>query len=478
MFFVDISDKTSVMERKTAVTENYEHTALTRLPSGDRYELIQTIYSTDHTDVYLAKHRKLNDLRIIKRVKKRGLAGDMACFGSREADVLKGLRHPGIPVLYDYEEDESSLYLIEEYVRGMPLSDYLDWRNTISAEQICSFIVQLCLIIEYLHSREPFPILYQDLKPDHLYVCEDRLMLIDYGAALFEPRSGTAFQKFGTDGYIAPETAAFGSATVQTVIYQIGCIARELITRCRKPVPGEIKHLAAIALRRNPKYRPETVAQYREKWQRIKSITESAAAYPSRLHIVVTGISHSCGTTHIALSLTVFLNSIGYKACYTESPEGTVTSHLSRESPGFSEKELVIHHHRFMALVNTGEAVLPPDMPSDTSIVIDRGVLEDRCDNSLMNDADIILCVAGSRPWQDRQIDTATIPEDTIVIVNPANRMAGRGFAMRTGRVVMGFPMDPDPFDLTRQKYKLFKKLLGIKKNGIASAYIRQDLHS
>ena len=404
------------------------------------------------------------------------MVGNSSFSGSREADILKGLRHPGIPVLYDYEEDKSYLYLIEEHVRGMPLSDYMDWRNTISREQICSFIVQLCQIIEYLHSREPFPILYQDLKPEHLYVCKDRLMLIDYGAALFLPRSGTTFQKFGTNGYVAPETADFGTADVQTVIYGIGCIARELIKRCDEPVYGEIKHLISIALRKNPSRRPASVSEYRKKWQNIKGLSGSAVRCSSDLHIVVTGVSHSCGTTHIALSLTVFLNSIGHKAYFTELSKSTATSHLLRESPGFHEKELVIYHHRFKALINTGDAVLPPELPSDASSVLDAGVLGSDSEILRANDADIVLCVAGSRPWQNRQIDMTLVPEDAVIIVNPANRLAGRGFAIETGRQVLGFPLDSDPFDLTRQKYRLFQKMLDITDNEMATEHIRKGL--
>ena len=42
---------------------------------------------------------------------------DHAAFCA-EAMVLKNLDHPGIPLVYDLEEDADYFYLIEEYLEG------------------------------------------------------------------------------------------------------------------------------------------------------------------------------------------------------------------------------------------------------------------------------------------------------------------------------------------------------------------------
>ena len=39
----------------------------------------------------------------------------------KEALFLKTLRHPGIPLVYDVEEDLTNSYLIEEYLEGESL---------------------------------------------------------------------------------------------------------------------------------------------------------------------------------------------------------------------------------------------------------------------------------------------------------------------------------------------------------------------
>ena len=45
---------------------------------------------------------------------------DHAAFCA-EAMVLKNLDHPGIPLVYDLEEDADYFYLIEEYLEGCSL---------------------------------------------------------------------------------------------------------------------------------------------------------------------------------------------------------------------------------------------------------------------------------------------------------------------------------------------------------------------
>ena len=54
-------------------------------------------------------HIGLEEYRAIKRISKRD--ADYDTF-RREALVLKELRHPGIPMIYDLEEDSEFFYLI------------------------------------------------------------------------------------------------------------------------------------------------------------------------------------------------------------------------------------------------------------------------------------------------------------------------------------------------------------------------------
>ena len=49
--------------------------------------------------------------------------------------------------------------------------------KNISQELIIKTGVQLCEILDYLHHLSPYPILYQDLKPEHIILCGDQLKI-------------------------------------------------------------------------------------------------------------------------------------------------------------------------------------------------------------------------------------------------------------------------------------------------------------
>ena len=69
-----------------------------------KYQICRVIGSGRSGTVFLAKHLGLDEFRAIKRVAKEG-SGFL-----RETAVLRNLRHPGIPIIYDMEED--SIFLL------------------------------------------------------------------------------------------------------------------------------------------------------------------------------------------------------------------------------------------------------------------------------------------------------------------------------------------------------------------------------
>ena len=71
--------------------------------------------------MYLVQHKALNVFRAMKVVPKN----NKNCYEEykREAMILKELKYPGIPTIYDMEEVNEYLYLIEEYINGETLYD-------------------------------------------------------------------------------------------------------------------------------------------------------------------------------------------------------------------------------------------------------------------------------------------------------------------------------------------------------------------
>ena len=93
--------------------------------------------------------------------------------------------------------------MIEEYIQGESLETFVSHQKSISEELIVKLGIQLCDIFTYLHHLSPYPILYQDLKPEHIILCGDQVKLLDFGIASFFTGFGKNFQLYGTSRYCA-----------------------------------------------------------------------------------------------------------------------------------------------------------------------------------------------------------------------------------------------------------------------------------
>ena len=158
---------------------------------SDRYETQDVLYETSHTRVVLVRALDTGDLHVIKGIRKDPTTPEHFFL---EASLLQDLSHPGIPILLETEEDESYFYIVEEYIDS--LDQYLLYHQNISQDTFLQFAMQLCEIIRYLHTHDPYPILHLDLKPDHIIVCGNQLKLIDFGNAKILTSSGNDFQNF------------------------------------------------------------------------------------------------------------------------------------------------------------------------------------------------------------------------------------------------------------------------------------------
>ena len=121
--------------------------------------------------------------------------------------------------------------MIEEYIQGESLETFVSHQKSISEELIVKLGIQLCDIFTYLHHLSPYPILYQDLKPEHIILCGDQVKLLDFGIASFFTGFGKNFQLYGTSRYCAPEFKK-----VDQVAAQLGMDAPQIRqTAVRRP---------------------------------------------------------------------------------------------------------------------------------------------------------------------------------------------------------------------------------------------------
>jgi serine/threonine-protein kinase len=131
-----------------------------------KYKILGLLGRGGTARVYLAEHILLKSYRAIKCISKNHPQYELQ---RNEAFILKNLKHSCIPIIYDIEEDDKGSYIVEEYIEGITLTDYVLANGALREDIIIQAGIQLCDLIQYLHSAKS-PVFYLDLKPDNILI--------------------------------------------------------------------------------------------------------------------------------------------------------------------------------------------------------------------------------------------------------------------------------------------------------------------
>lgn len=149
----------------------------------------------------------------------------------REANLLATLSHPAIPRIYDYFSSNERSYLILEYIHGKDLETILaEATDFLPEEQVIGWAIEICDVLQYLHTHEPEPVVFRDMKPSNVMINQHHhVVLIDFGIAKHF-QSGKKGTMIGTEGYSPPEQYR-GEESVLADIYSLGATLHHLISR-------------------------------------------------------------------------------------------------------------------------------------------------------------------------------------------------------------------------------------------------------
>src|SRR5258707_2843567 len=152
---------------------------------------------------------------------------------NRELHLLSDLTHPNLPCIYDHFTDREHWYLVMDYIEGETLEQYLDRivSGRLPVEEVLDIGIQLCTVLDYLHTREP-SIIFRDPKPANVMrTSAGHLYLIDFGIARhFKPGQPRDTIPLGSPGYAAPEQYGRAQTTPRADIYSLGALLHQLLT--------------------------------------------------------------------------------------------------------------------------------------------------------------------------------------------------------------------------------------------------------
>ena len=201
-----------------------------------KYKILNKIGQGGMSVVYLAMNEKANKQWAIKEMRKEKNKNYEIMKQSliTETNLLKELKHPYLPSIADIIESDDTIIIVMDYVEGRPLSDILTEEGTIEEDKVADYAIQLCDVLDYLHSQKP-PIIYRDLKPANIMLRPDgKITLIDFGTARkYNYDSVADTTCLGTIGYAAPEQFAgetLRQTDARTDIYNLGATMYHLLT--------------------------------------------------------------------------------------------------------------------------------------------------------------------------------------------------------------------------------------------------------
>lgn len=374
----------------------------------------------------MAKHMELDEYRAIKRVPKT--FADYELF-RKEALILKGIRNPGIPIVYDLEEDDQYSYLIEEYLEGDSLYVLISETGHCSSAMTIRYGIQICHLVHIMHSTRPTPVLYLDLQPKNLLLYHNTIKLIDFDHAVYADEAEHLKERYGTIGCAAPEQYSGDVLDGRTDIYAIGAVLHYMLTGHFPGEAGAEKQvkLSGMTERRlmrvirkclhaekGRRYQSagELEQELQELWKRLecRSYRYGAKRVRESLVIAVAGSRHGVGTTHIAIGLTAYLQRCGMSAMYEEQNESGAVRQLAECRRSLADACGVFHIWNTPMLPRYGEAVVLLQTGYQIRI-LDYGP---DFEGMVQENADGCLLICGGKPWEWEDSEIAVKADGSV----------------------------------------------------------------
>ncbi|XP_038177483.1 serine/threonine-protein kinase ULK3 isoform X1 [Arvicola amphibius] len=195
------------------------------LPRLDGFILTERLGSGTYATVYKAYAKKdTREVVAIKCVAKKSLNKASVENLLTEIEILKGIRHPHIVQLKDFQWDNDNIYLIMEFCAGGDLSRFIHTRRILPEKVARVFMQQLASALKFLHERN---ISHLDLKPQNILLSsleKPHLKLADFGFAQhMSPRDEKHVLR-GSPLYMAPEMVCQRQYDARVDLWSVGVI--------------------------------------------------------------------------------------------------------------------------------------------------------------------------------------------------------------------------------------------------------------
>ena len=186
--------------------------------------------------VYRARHVLIDRVVALKLIRP-DLRGEthLRAWMLREARAANRVDHAHIIDIHDIgETEEGELYLVMEYLVGVPRSRMSSRSGPMPLARGIDILEQMCAALARAHD---LGVVHRDLKSDNILLStrggrKDFVKILDFGLAhlAMDPRLAPKGAVFGTPEYMSPEQARGEEAGPPSDLYALGVLFYEMLT--------------------------------------------------------------------------------------------------------------------------------------------------------------------------------------------------------------------------------------------------------
>ena len=184
----------------------------------ERYKTIRKyIHKSFYSEIIKAVDIMNGNIVMIKRFAKY--------FGNNEINILKQIKHPNIVTFYKSFEDDKYYYLVQEYINGYTLEDYINnEEHHLTNIEIKNILIELIRAIRYLNNKN---IYHLDIRPCNImFDFQKKIKLIDFGCSQIKKDNEPINMKeyFGIMNHLPPEFIMNNQEIYNVDVWGIGII--------------------------------------------------------------------------------------------------------------------------------------------------------------------------------------------------------------------------------------------------------------
>ncbi|MCF2147701.1 serine/threonine protein kinase [Desmonostoc muscorum LEGE 12446] len=163
--------------------------------------------------------------------------GETSKSFEQKAQRLEELgKHPQIPALLSYFQQEQHFYLVQEFIAGRNLAQAVEEEGAFNETQVWHILEDLLPVLQFISDRH---IIHRNIKPENI-ICrtppypkgEPNLVIVDFSAAKIVTEIDwlTVENSIGSPEYAAPEQTK-GKAVFASDLYSLGVTCIYLLTQ-------------------------------------------------------------------------------------------------------------------------------------------------------------------------------------------------------------------------------------------------------